>query len=87
MINYKKLYSGEHLKRIDSRWTYEKWSYRFSFETKMKYIVKLLEKVPKHCKILDAGCGQGLLVEEFKRRGYNICGIDAFYSSELFREI
>ena len=85
-MNYKKLYSGEHLKRIDSNWTYENWSYRHTFEAKMKYIMKLMGKVPKHCKILDAGCGQGLLVEEFKRRGYDIQGIDAFYSSELVRK-
>ena len=85
-MNYKKLYSGEHLKKINSKWNYEKWSYRHTFEAKMKYIIKLLSRVPKHCKILDAGCGQGLLVEEFKRRGYDICGIDAFYSSEVVRQ-
>tara|TARA_Y100000310_G_C20645128_1_gene796107 strand:+ start:1329 stop:2039 length:711 start_codon:yes stop_codon:yes gene_type:complete len=85
-MNYKQLYSGEHLKKINPSWSYENWSYRYSFEAKMKYIISLLSKVPKHCKILDAGCGQGLLVEEFKKRGYDIQGIDAFYSSESVRQ-
>ena len=85
-MNYKKLYSGEHLKKINPHWTYEKWSYRYTFEAKMKYIIKLLSQVPKHCQILDAGCGQGLLVEEFRKKGYDIQGIDAFYSSELVRQ-
>jgi len=80
-MDYSKLYSGEHLKQIDPRWTFEKWSYKHTFIAKMKYVEKLLENVPKTSKILDAGCGQGLLVEEFKRRGYDIIGIDAFYSS------
>jgi len=85
-MNYKKLYSGEHLKKINPKWTFERWSYRHTFVAKMKYIEKILKKVPKSYKILDAGCGQGLLVEEFKRRGYDISGIDAFYSSELVKK-
>ena len=80
-MNYKNLYSGEHLKTINPKWTFEKWSYKHTFIAKMKYVTKLLRKLPKDKKILDAGCGQGLLVEHFKRRGYDITGIDAFYGS------
>tara|TARA_Y100000310_G_scaffold339546_1_gene432548 strand:- start:728 stop:1438 length:711 start_codon:yes stop_codon:yes gene_type:complete len=85
-MNYQKLYSGEHLKKINPSWNYERWSYKHTFEAKMEYILKLMSKVPKHCRILDAGCGQGLLVEEFKRQGYDIQGIDAFYSSEVVKK-
>ncbi|HLC90295.1 MAG TPA: class I SAM-dependent methyltransferase [Candidatus Nanoarchaeia archaeon] len=81
-MNYSKLYSGEHLKQIKPDWTYDTWSYKHTFEAKMKHIISLLEQVPKEAKILDAGCGQGLLVQEFKKRGYDIQGIDAFYDSE-----
>lgn len=81
-MNYEKLYSGEHLKKINPKWTFKKWSYRPTFEAKMKYITSVLSKVPKNKKILDAGCGQGLLVEFLKRRGHDVIGIDAFYGSE-----
>lgn len=85
-MNYQTLYSGEHLKKINPHWTYQTWSYRHTFEAKMKYIISLLKRLPKQTKILDAGCGQGLLVQEFKRRGYDIQGIDAFYSSKAVRK-
>ncbi len=85
-MNYKKLYSGEHLKKINSNWTFEKWSYKHTFIAKMKYIEKLLKKFPKHFKILDAGCGQGLLVKEFQKRGYNIVGLDTFYENEFVKK-
>src|SRR3989344_4827659 len=85
-MNYSQLYSGDHLKKINPQWTYQKWSYRHTFEAKMEFIVSFLEKLPKTAKILDAGCGQGLLVQEFHSRGYDITGIDAFYSSELVRK-
>lgn len=81
-MKYEKLYSGEHLKKINPNWTFKKWSYRHTFIAKMKYIEKFLRKVPKDYKILDVGCGQGLLVKEFKERGYNIIGVDAFYENE-----
>ncbi|MBI2665438.1 class I SAM-dependent methyltransferase [Candidatus Woesearchaeota archaeon] len=85
-MDYSQLYSGEHLKQINPNWTFEKWSYKHTFESKMQYIISFLEKLPKDTKILDAGCGQGLLVTEFKSRGYDISGIDAFYSSEIVRK-
>ena len=85
-MNYAKLYSGEHLKKINPKWTFNTWSYRHTFVAKMQYIEKTLSHLPKHKKILDAGCGQGLLVEEFKRRGHDIVGIDAFYGSEYVKK-
>jgi 2-polyprenyl-3-methyl-5-hydroxy-6-metoxy-1,4-benzoquinol methylase len=85
-MNFKSLYSGEHLKKINPNWTYENWSYRFSFEEKIKIITNILKKTPKNNKILDAGCGQGLLVERFHKLGYDITGIDAFYGSNLVKK-
>ncbi|MBS3165678.1 class I SAM-dependent methyltransferase [Candidatus Woesearchaeota archaeon] len=85
-MDYKKLYNGEHLKQINPHWTFRTWSYRHTFVSKMKYIEKFLQKVSKEAKILDAGCGQGLLVQEFKHRGYDIVGIDAFYGSEYVKK-
>ena len=83
--DYEKLYSGEHLKKIDPSWSFRTWSYRHTFVAKMKYIIAYVSSFPKDIKILDAGCGQGLLVEEFKRQGFDVVGIDAFYDSEHVR--
>ena len=81
-MNFKKLYSGEHLKQINPHWTFDKWSYRHTFINKMKWIINHIEMLPKETKILDAGCGQGLLVQYFKEKGYNITGVDTFYGNE-----
>ena len=85
-MDYAHLYSGEHLQKINPKWTFEKWSYKHTFIAKMKYIEKILRQAPKTAKILDAGCGQGLLVGEFHRQGYDITGIDAFYGSERVKK-
>lgn len=85
-MDYSKLYSGEHLKQIDANWTFSKWSYHHTFIAKMKYIEKLLSRIPKEMKILDAGCGQGLLVKEFRSRGYDIIGLDSFYENEFVKK-
>jgi len=85
-MDYAKLYSGEHLKKINPKWKFDNWSYRHSFVAKMKYVERLLSGVSKEAKILDAGCGQGLLVKEFRRKGYEIMGIDAFYGSEYVKK-
>jgi ubiquinone/menaquinone biosynthesis C-methylase UbiE len=82
-MKYEKLYSGEHLKKINPNWTFRKWSYRHTFIAKMRYIEKFLSKVPKTNKILDVGCGQGLLVKEFRNKGYDIVGVDAFYENDF----
>ncbi len=85
-MNYEHLYSGEHLKKIDPNWSYRKWSYRLTFEAKMKYVLGILRKLPKGARILDAGCGQGLLVEYLHKRGYDVTGIDAFYGNNLVKK-
>ncbi|MAG60529.1 hypothetical protein CL619_01960 [archaeon] len=82
IIDYEKLYSGEHLKKVNPNWNFRNWSYRHTFVSKMKYVINYVASLPKDIKILDAGCGQGLLVQEFKRQGFDVIGIDAFYDSE-----
>ncbi|MBI4152733.1 class I SAM-dependent methyltransferase [Candidatus Woesearchaeota archaeon] len=85
-MDYEQLYSGEHLQKINPKWTFQKWSYRHTFVAKMEYVTRLLKKTPKTHKILDAGCGQGLLVEYLRKRGYDVRGIDAFYGSEYVQK-
>lgn len=51
----------------------------------MKYVRKFLDSLPKEMKILDAGCGEGVLVEEYRSKGYSIEGIDLNYESEYVK--
>ena len=36
--------------------------------------------------ILDIGCGEGVFVEELRKKGFKIEGVDANYSSDLVRQ-
>lgn len=78
--------SGEHLKEINPNWTFEKWSYRHTFVAKMKYIDKLLSKVSKSARIFDAGSGQGVLVNKYREKGYDIMGMDIKYESKYVKK-
>ena len=67
-----------HRETWDDCYDSERWGF-----TQIKKIVKD-EKIVG--SILDAGCGQGLLVKEFKERGYDIIGVDAFYGNDLVKK-
>ena len=69
---------GDYHIKLDKNWTY----YPIYLE-KRSYVYKLLSKLPKNKKILDIGCGEGALVKEFKKKGYNIIGMDINYESKL----
>ena len=68
---------GEYHKHLDKKWK----AYPI-YILKMEYIRKYLDKVSKSLKIADLGCGEGVLVEEYKKKGYDIIGVDYNYSSE-----
>ncbi len=59
-----------------------KWKYYPIYVAKTEYLTKFLEAIPKTAKILDAGCGEGVLVEKYRKMGYDIRGLDLNYSSE-----
>ncbi|MBU2536718.1 MAG: methyltransferase domain-containing protein [Chloroflexota bacterium] len=69
---------GEYHKQLDPDWPYYP-----TYLAKMKFIRSYLCKIPLTYKILDLGCGEGILLEEFKNLGYNIIGLDQNYSSEF----
>lgn len=48
----------------------------------MKFVEKYRKEISKQSKILDAGCGEGILVEKYRKEGYDIIGLDLSYSSE-----
>jgi len=69
---------GEYHRSLDPGW-----SYYPTYLAKMKFVRDYLGKVPRTSKILDLGCGEGVLVEEFSRLGYDIVGLDRNYSSSF----
>ncbi len=75
--NWEYAKKGDYHKNLDPDW-----SYTPTYLQKMKRIRKFLDSLPKETKILDAGCGEGVLVEEYSDKGYSIQGIDLNYASE-----
>lgn len=71
---------GDYHKNLDPNW-----SYTPTYLRKMKYVRRFLDSLPKEAKILDAGCGEGVLVEEYRSKGRYIEGIDLNYESEYVR--
>jgi len=69
---------GEYHRYLDPDW-----SYYPTYLAKMKFIREYLWKIPKASRVLDLGCGEGVLVEEFLKLGYDIIGLDENYSSEF----
>jgi len=68
---------GDYHRELDSEWRYYP-----IYIAKTDYLAKYLEGIPESAKILDAGCGEGVLVEKYREMGYNITGLDLNYSSE-----
>ncbi len=48
------------------------WSYAPTYIRKMKLVRKYLDTCSSKVNILDAGCGEGVLVEEYSSKGYMI---------------
>ncbi len=67
---------GEYHKNLDRNWKY----YPIYVE-KMRVVRELLDITPKNKKIIDLGCGEGVLVEEYRKKGYDIIGVDYNFSS------
>jgi len=49
----------------------------------MKIIRRKISKIGPNLRILDAGCGEGVLVEEFRNKGFQIEGLDLNYESSF----
>lgn len=55
--------------------------YYLIYSDKMNFLMNFLKQM-KGKRILDAGCGEGVIVEELKEKGYEIYGIDKNYESK-----
>ncbi len=73
---------GEFHRNLDPNW-----SYYPIYINKVEAIDGLLRKYGcNHGKILDAGCGEGVLVEKYAAQGWDITGVDKNYASEFVQE-
>ncbi|HEY9688067.1 MAG TPA: methyltransferase domain-containing protein [Coleofasciculaceae cyanobacterium] len=63
------------------------WSYYPIYVNKVELIDALLNRYGcNRGKILDAGCGEGVLVEKYAGIGWDIVGVDKNYASEHVQE-
>jgi SAM-dependent methyltransferase len=56
------------------------WDYYPTYKAKLRAVRAYLDGLPAGTRVLDAGCGEGLLVEEYSGR-LAMTGVDASYAS------
>jgi SAM-dependent methyltransferase len=61
------------------------WEFYPTYLAKLKSVRAWLDRLPPGVRVLDAGCGEGVLVEEYAGR-LAIEGVDANYSSDRVRQ-
>src|SRR5260221_316163 len=72
---------GEYAARGDYHRTPDpSWDYYPTYIAKLDAVRRYLNALPPSSRVLDAGCGEGVLVEEYASR-LDITGVDANYSS------
>jgi SAM-dependent methyltransferase len=72
---------GEYATRGDYHRTPDpSWDYYPTYLAKLDAVRRYLDAMPSATRVLDAGCGEGILVEEYAGR-LDIIGVDANYSS------
>lgn len=77
--------TGEYAARGDYHRTPDpRWDYYPTYLAKVRLVRAYLDTLPAGTRVLDAGCGEGVLVEEYAGR-LAIEGIDANYESEHVR--
>jgi SAM-dependent methyltransferase len=77
--------TGEYAERGDyHRQLSPDWEYYPTYLAKMAQVRAHLAALPPRARVLDAGCGEGVLVDEFRDR-LAIEGIDSHYQSDRVR--
>lgn len=69
---------GDYHRNLDPNWEYTP-----TYLRKVALVKQFIELQPPKATILDVGCGEGVFVEEFSKKGWNIQGLDLNYESEL----
>ena len=74
--------SGEYAARGDYHRTLDpSWDYYPTYLAKLDAVRAYLNALPADARVLDAGCGEGVLVDEYAAR-LHITGVDAHYVSD-----
>jgi SAM-dependent methyltransferase len=71
---------GDYHRRPDPGWDYYP-----TYRAKMRRVRAYLEALPPGTRVLDAGCGEGLLVEEYAAQ-LVMSGVDAAYRSSFVQQ-
>lgn len=66
---------GDYHRSLDPAWEYYP-----TYLAKMAAVRRYLDALPPSTRVLDAGCGEGVLVDEYAAR-LDIAGVDANYAS------
>lgn len=75
--------TGEYAERGDyHRNLSTDWEFYPTYVAKMAMVRDYLRALPPGTRVIDAGCGEGVLVEEFRAR-LPIVGVDPNYSSDV----
>ena len=81
MPNPQTVRRGEYAARGDYHRTPDpSWDYYPTYLAKLKAVRAYLDALPRATRVLDAGCGEGVIVDEYAER-LAITGLDANYSS------
>ena len=76
---------GEYAERGDYHLRLDHdWNYRPTYLAKLAAVRQYLDALPDGTRVLDAGCGEGVLVDEYALR-LGIEGVDANYASPRVR--
>jgi SAM-dependent methyltransferase len=77
---------GEYAARGDYHRTPDPtWDYYPTYLAKLAAVRRYLDALPSSTRVLDAGCGEGVIVDEYAAR-LDITGLDANYASERVRQ-
>lgn len=77
---------GEYAARGDYHRELDRdWDYLPTYLAKRAFVRRYLDPLPASTRVLDAGCGEGLIVEEYRER-LAIEGLDPNYTSPLVRQ-
>jgi ubiquinone/menaquinone biosynthesis C-methylase UbiE len=71
---------GDYHRQLD-----DAWDYRPTYLAKMAAVRRHLDALPRDTRVLDAGCGEGVIVQEYVGR-LRIEGVDLNYRSALVRQ-